>query len=159
MKDPKNIFRNVEKKLTQASWFDADWRVYNRGAYLQLYKSGWHNHNQGGIHFETYIEKAQLKQKAIPILMHAEEDCPSQPEFIKRFLELEGDRIKRWKGYKINGTGYSIIQKILPLNFKNLEQRLFEELNHLRCLEGAIDKTLSSLGEQPKSWDSAPPKN
>ena len=41
--------------------------------------------------------------------------------------------------------GYSICQKELPLNFKNLEERLLEELNRLRQLESSVDKVLQSL--------------
>ena len=145
MKDLKNNFRNLEKKLKQSSWFSDDWEIYNRGVYLQLYKVNWYNHNQGGIHFETYIEKPQIKQKTFPICMHAENDCPSQIEFMQKFLELEGDRIKSWKGYQTVGTGYTICQKNLPLNFKNLEQRIFEELNRLRQLESNVEKVLHAL--------------
>ena len=96
MKDVKGVFRNLEKKLRQSNWFGDDWEIYNRGVYLQLYKVDWHNQNQGGVHFETYIEAPQIKKKEFPICMHAEEDCPSQPEFIQNFLELEGDRIQGW---------------------------------------------------------------
>lgn len=145
MKEIKNIFRNLEKQLRQAKWFDDDWDIYNRGEYLQLYKSDWHNHNQGGIHFETYIEAPQIKQKAFPIGMHAEEDCPFQPEFIQKFLEIEGKRIKSWKGYQAVGKSYSICQRTLPLNFKNLEQRLFEEFNRLRQLEASVEQALRAL--------------
>ena len=145
MKDIKKIFRNLEKKLNQSSWFEDDWEIYNRGAYLQLYRADWHNQNQGGIHFETYIEAPQIKQKTFPICMHAEDDCPSQSEFIQKFLELEGDRIKSWKGYQVVGQGYSICQRTLPLNFKNLEQRLFEEFNRLRQLETGVDQALRAL--------------
>lgn len=145
MKDIKNVFRNLEKRLKQSNWFDDDWEIYNRGAYLQLYKSDWYNHNQGGIHFETYIAAPQIKQKAFPICMHAEEDCPSQSEFIQRFLAIEGDRINRWKGYQAIGSGYSICQRTLPLNFKNLEQRLFEEFNQLRQLEAGVEQALAAL--------------
>ncbi len=145
MKDIKKIFRNLENKLKQTSWFEDDWEIYNRGAYLQLYKINWHNHNQGGIHFETFIEGPEIKQKAFPVCMHAEEDSPSQSEFIEKFLELEGDRIQSWKGYQTVGKGYSICQKTLPLNFKNLEQRLFEEFNRLRQLEAGIEQVMSKL--------------
>ncbi|MBL6738000.1 MAG: hypothetical protein ISQ57_05930 [Litoricola sp.] len=145
MKDIKNIFRNLEKKLVQSNWFEDDWTIYNRGVYLQLYKVNWHNHNQGGVHFETYIEQPQIKRKAFPVCMHAEEDCPSQSEFIQRFLALERDRIQGWKGYETSGKGYSICQRNLPLNFKNLEQRLFDELNQLRQLETSIDQVLREL--------------
>ncbi len=145
MKDIKNIFRNLEKQLKQSSWFEDDWEIYNRGTYLQLYKTNWYNQNQGGIHFETYIEAPQIKQKAFPICMHAEEDCPSQPLFIQKFLEIEQDRIKQWKGYKTVGKGYSICQRTLPLNFKNLEQRLVEEFNRLRQLESGVEQALSML--------------
>ena len=145
MKNIKNIFRNLEKKLKQASWFEPDWEIYNRGEYLQLYKANWHNENQGGIHFETYIEAPQIKEKAFPICMHAEDDCPSQQLFMQKFLEIEGDQIRQWKGYRTVGKGYTICQRSMPLNFKNLEQRLFEELNQLRKLEPGVELALRSL--------------
>ena len=63
MKNIKNIFRNLEKQLRQTSWFNEDWEIYNRGAYLQLYKVNWCNQNQGGVHFETFIEAPQIKKK------------------------------------------------------------------------------------------------
>ncbi|MFD2177093.1 hypothetical protein [Veronia pacifica] len=145
MKDIKAIFRNLEKMLTQASWFEDGWEIYNRGPYLQLYKENWHNQNQGGIHFETYIEAPQIKQKAFPVCMHAEEDCPEQSAFIEAFLAYERRRIESWKGYKISGKGYDICQRSMPLNTKGLEQRIFEELNRLRQLEHSVDKVLSEL--------------
>ena len=145
MKNIKNIFRNLEKKLEQSKWFRDDWEIYNRGVYLQLYKVNWYNENQGGIHFETYIEAPQIKQKSFPICMHAEEDCPSQPVFIQKILEIEGTRIDGWKGYKVSGKGYSICQRTLPLNYKNLEQRLLEEFNRLRQLELSVEQVLREL--------------
>jgi|TARA_B110000240_G_scaffold190936_1_gene232802 hypothetical protein len=145
MKDIKNIFRNLEKQVKQSVWFDDDWEIYNRGTYFQLYKRNWHNQNQGGIHFETFIESAQIKQKAFPICMHVEEDCPSQSTFIKNFLEIERDRIESWKRYQIVGRGYVVFQRAVPLNFKNLEQRLYEELIRLRQLESSVDKALAML--------------
>ena len=145
MKDIKKVFRNLEKKLTESSWFDDDWDIYNRGEYLQLYKDNWYNHNQGGVHFETFIEANEIRQKEFPIAVHAEEDCPSQQRFIEELLALEGDRIRGWKGYRTVGTGYSICVRKLPLNFKNLEQRLFEEFNRLRQLEAGIEEALKRV--------------
>ena len=43
------------------------------------------------------------------------------------------------------GKGYNICQRKLPLNFKNLEDRLFEEFNRLRQLEAGIDQVLRTL--------------
>ena len=100
MKNSKSIFRNLEIRLLQSSWFVNGWNIYNRGEYLQLYKDGWYNHNQGGIHFETYIETREIKNKEFPICVHAEGDCPSQERFIEKLLALESTRIKSWKGYK-----------------------------------------------------------
>ena len=148
MKDVKSVFRRLQKNLMGARWFQDDWQIYNRGAYLQLYKSNWHIGYQGGVHFETFIEAREIKQKSFPVCLHAEEDCPSRDFFVKQLLELEGDRINSWKGYFIVGEGHSICQKSLPLNFKNLEERLFAELNHLRQLETAIDQLLLSLNDQ-----------
>ncbi|NQY42318.1 MAG: hypothetical protein HRT87_03105 [Legionellales bacterium] len=145
MKDIKGIFRNLEKNIKQSSWFDDNWEIYNRGPYLQLYKENWHNDNQGGIHFETYIEDPEIKKKSFPICLHAEEDCPSQQAFIKNLLDIEGEHIRSWKGYQTIGKGYHICQKVLPLNFKNLEQKILQEFNNLRQLESSIDKILDSL--------------
>ena len=145
MKDIKNIFRGLEKLLKGAKWFDEDWEIYNRGPYLQLYKTTWFNHNQGGIHFETSIEAPQLKEKAFPIAMHAEEDCPSQSEFMECFLRLEGERIKSWKKYQIEGRRFTVFYRKLPLNYKNLEQRIYSELSLLRQLEDGIESTLNEL--------------
>ena len=142
MKNVKGVFRNLEKRLFESSWFNDDWTIYNRGEYLQLYKDSWHNHNQGGIHFETYIEAREIRQKEFPICVHAEEDCPSQAQFIQELLALEGDRIRSWKGYKAVGKGYTICMRTMPLNFKNLDQRLFEEFSRLRKLEAGIQEAL-----------------
>ena len=112
MKNSKAVFRSLERMLMQCNWFTDDWNIYNRGEYLQLYKDGWYNHNQGGIHFETYIEAREIRQKSFPICVHAEEDCPSQQRFIEELMILEGDRIRSWKGYKAVGSGYTIACEI-----------------------------------------------
>ncbi|EAR53704.1 hypothetical protein SKA34_04525 [Photobacterium sp. SKA34] len=77
--------------------------------------------------------------------MHAEEDCPEQSEFIRQFKQLERERINSWKGYKISESSYSVCQRTLQLNFKNLEQRIYEEFNRLRTLESSIDEVLLDL--------------
>ena len=150
MKDVKNIFRGLENRLREAKWFDEDWDIYNRGVYLQLYKINWHNHRQGGIHFETYIEAREIRNKEFPICVHAEEDCPSQQRFIEELLSLEGDRIKGWKGYKTVGKGYTICLRTLPIKSKNLEQRIFQELTRLRQLEAGIDEALRRVTQDPE---------
>ena len=146
MKNIKSVFSSLEKKLMRSAWFGDDWYIYNRGEYLQIYKDGWHNHNQGGVHFETYIEAREIQQKEFPICVHAEEDCPSQQRFIQELLSIEGDRIRSWKGYKTVGSGYTVCVRKMPLNFKNLDQRIFEELSRLRKLEAGIDEALSRVG-------------
>lgn len=146
MKDVKKVFRNIEDKLRQSNWFNDEWEIYNRGTYLQLYRENWFNQNQGGVHFETFIEANQLKDKLFPICMHAEEDCPQQDRFVEEFVALEGDRISGWKGYKTVGEGYVICERRLPLNFKNLEQRILEEFNRLRKLEESIAAVFNQIG-------------
>ncbi|MCA3150435.1 MAG: hypothetical protein ING77_04555, partial [Rhodocyclaceae bacterium] len=121
MKDVKAVFRNLEKMLRQAAWFEDGWEIFNRGSYLQLYKSNWYNANQGGVHFETFIEDAHFRQKAFPISLHAEEDCPSQQRFIEALIDSERGRIQGWKGYRLVGKGYTVCERSLPLNFKALE--------------------------------------
>ncbi|CAH7122226.1 hypothetical protein VCHA50P415_20439 [Vibrio chagasii] len=34
MKDVKGVFRNLEKMLRKANWFEDGWEIYNRGEYL-----------------------------------------------------------------------------------------------------------------------------
>ena len=145
MKNLKLIFKNFERMLRTSAWFEDGWEIYNRGVYLQLYKSNWYNQNQGGIHFETYIEAPQIKKKTFPVCFHAEQECPSHQAFISRFLESHGDEIRGWKGYKVLGDGYRVCQRDLPLNYKNLEQRLVEEFNRLRQLETRIDQALQDI--------------
>ncbi len=145
MKDIKGVFRNLEKMIQHENWFDDDWEIYNRGNYLQLYKKNWFNQNQGGIHFETFIEAPQIQKKLFPVCMHVEDDCPSQSEFIRQFMDLEGERIKSWKGYKTLGSSYGICQRTLPLNFKTIEQRLLEEFTRLRTLEYSVEQVLLRL--------------
>ena len=97
---------------------------------------------RGGVHFETYIEAREIRNKQFPICVHAEEDCPSQQRFIEELLVLEGARIKGWKGYKTVGKGYTICLRTLPIKSKNLDQRIFQELTRLRQLESGIDEAL-----------------
>ena len=147
MKNIKGVFRRLEDRLMQSSLFGDDWHIYNRGEYLQLSKDSWHNHNQGGVHFETYIEAREVQQKEFPICVHAEDDCPSQDRFIQELLALEGDRIRSWKGYKMVGTGYTVCMRMMPLNFKNLDQRIFDEFARLRKLEAGIEEALARVSD------------
>ena len=145
MKNIKSVFRNLENKLMDSSLFGDDWNIYNRGEYLQLYKDDWYNHNQGGIHFETFIEAREIRQKEFPICVHAEGDCPAQEQFIQELLALEGARIRRWKGYKVVGKGYTVCVRKVSLKAKNLDQRIFEELSRLRQLEAGIEEALNRV--------------
>ena len=145
MKDIKKVFRNLEQELRKSNWFDDGWDIFNRGAYLQLYKESWYNQKQGGIHFETFIEAPQIQRKEFPVCMHAEEDCPKQLRFIEEFLALEADRISSWKGYNVIGEGYNVCSRTMPHNCKTCEQRLVEEFNRLRQLEASIEHALRKV--------------
>ena len=83
MKNSKAVFRALEQRLTQAKWFNDDWEIYNRGEYLQLYKEGWHNENQGGIHFETYIEAREIREKAFPSVFTPKRTAPRKLDSFK----------------------------------------------------------------------------
>ena len=45
--------------------------------------------------------------------------------------------------YELSKGTYSVCERNMPLNFKNLEDRLLEEFNRLRRLEPAIDDILA----------------
>ena len=59
----------------------------------------------------------------------------------------EGGRISSWKGYKAVGEGYTICERRLPLNFKNLEQRA--------SLKSSIDFESSKKVSRPPSMNLA----
>ena len=80
--------------------------------------------------------------------MHAKEDCPWQTEFIKNFLDLEGNRITECTGWSIEDKGYSVLQKIMPLDVKRLEGRIYAELCQLQVLATRIDRTLASFAKE-----------
>ena len=48
MKDVKAVFRNLEKMLRQAAWFEDGWEIFNRGSDRQLYEFNWYNANSSG---------------------------------------------------------------------------------------------------------------
>ena len=87
----------------------------------------------------------EMRQKELNICVHAEEDCPTQARFIQTLLELEGNRISGWKGYKTVGSGYTVCVRRMPLSFKKLHQICFEELSRLRKLEAGIQEALSRV--------------
>ena len=145
MRDFKVVFRDLQKYIENARWFDDSWEIYNRGVYLQLARDNWFNHNQGGIHFETYIEGPEIRRGVVPVHLHAEDDVPQQALFIERFLEEESARLKSWKGYEVVGSGYSICQRNIPIKTKQLADRLFQEIDRLRQLEDTISKLAGEL--------------
>ncbi len=148
MKDLKPLFRELEDRLRQSKWFSDEWQIYNRGVYLHLYKDGWFNENQGGIHFETYVEAPQIRDRTVPIHFHVEEDFPAQEEFISRLLEQTHDQLCTWKGYEIVGRGYTVCQRTLPLDTRTFVMRVLEELNRLRTLAPTIDATIAEVTQR-----------
>ena len=46
---------------------------------------------------------------------------------------------------RIEGRGFTVLHRKLPLNYKNLEQRIYSELSLLRQLEDGIESTLNEL--------------
>ncbi len=145
MRDFKSVFKELENNLRRAKWFTGDWDIYNRGVYMQVYKRNWFNDNQGGIHFETYVEDYELKDKLVPIHMHVEDEFPAQEEFIRKFTETARRTIEGWKGYKVYGTGYLVCQRKLPLDPQKLASSLLEEFGKLQQLSAAIDQTIGQV--------------
>ena len=145
MRDFKPVFKDIEKGLSRQKWFDENWRIYNRGVYMQVYKENWFNDNQGGIHFETYVEKYELEEKIVPIHMHVEDDFPESAAFIPRFVERARGIIEGWKGYKVYGTGYLVCQRKLPLDPGALAGLLLEEFGRLQSLAPVIDQTIQDV--------------
>ena len=109
-----------------ARWFQNGWNIYNRGEYLQLYKDTWYNHDQGGSILKPTSNPRKTTKGVSHLFMQSRIVCTIS--VIKELLAPEGHRIQGWKGYKIIGKGYSICERILPLNSKNSEQRYLRTL-------------------------------
>ena len=65
-----------------------------------------------------------------------------------RFLELSRGQKRSYpelEGVSCGGKGHAIFQRSFPLNFKKLDERLFNEFNHLRTLDSTVDQVLHSL--------------
>ena len=48
----------------------------------------------------------------------------------------------------IENKGHSVLQKIVPLGIKKLEDRIYAELCQLQVLAASIDKTLAALAKE-----------
>ena len=101
MKNVKSIFRSVEEKLNSLSWFNDDWEIYNRGDYLQLAKVNWYNGNQGGVHFETYIEASQIKEKLFLFLCMQKKTARRRENLFKNSLSLKVNVLKAGKDIRL----------------------------------------------------------
>ena len=145
MKDVKKVFKNLEEILRSSSWFNDGWEIYNRGPYLQLYREDWFNQNQGGVHFETFIEANQVRDKVF-----------QSPCMQKRIALPKNDLCNNSSNWKVDesaagkATKRSVKATLFVsdayLNFKNLEQRILEEFNRLRKLEASVAATFGRLG-------------
>jgi len=56
------------------------------------------------------------------------------------------------KGIRSEGQDTASAKSLLPLNFKNIEDKIFEELSRLRQLETSIEAVLSVLGATDQSF-------
>ena len=122
MKNIKGVFRNLERLLSNAKWFGDDWHIYNRGEYLQLYKGSWHNDNQGGVHFETFIRRVRFDRRRSRFASTRKKTAPAR--FIQELVALEGKRMQTWKGRCRAGLQH--LRADATAGYQELEQRLFE---------------------------------
>ena len=53
--------------------------------------------------------------------------------------------IEGWKGYKVQGSGYQVCQRKLPLDPSSLSARLLEEFGRLQQLTPLIDQTIQDV--------------
>ncbi len=146
MKNLKPLFQDLEAGIRAARWFTDDWTIYNRGVYLQLAKTTWHNQDQGGIHFETSIEAPQIKAGLVPISLHVETDVPAADVVAGRLRAVVHDRFDAWKGYKLGSGGYLVCERQLPLHLRQLPSQWREEFHRLQALVPLIDAVLADPG-------------
>lgn len=145
MKDYKPVFKELDEKLRARSWFTEEWDIRNLGTYMHVYKQNWFNDNMGGVHIETYVEKAQLESKQVPIVIHCEDEFPKQDEFVLLFTGRARSLLSEWKGYRAIGDGYRICEKSVPLDPRKLADSLAQELDRLQQLAPLIDQTIADV--------------
>jgi hypothetical protein len=142
------LFQEVEGRLKQSDWFTNEWSAsageFPGGVGLQLSKSNWFNQSGNGIHFESWINRAELKRRTVPVVLHVETAFPGKKKaFLQLLLERRGELIQSWAGYTVSTTNsmQPFIYR-MPLEKERLVSGLCHEFSRLQVLVPVIDQII-----------------
>jgi hypothetical protein len=156
-------FKKVEDALKTKPWFSkGKWIVAQHpfpkskpgGVTLHVFKKHWFNDEHLGIHFESYLDLNEKKQKKTYITLHAlhYDEIPglkvsrkklAQPLVDSLFLEVSS-----WDGYNFRSGKYGLqpFTKFLDASKDTFEDELTEEIERLcKVIGPKIDATLKAI--------------
>lgn len=144
------LFKKLERQLVCQPWFADGWIFYtghfNEGIFLQLYKTGWHNYNQRGIHLETWISLDGVRNRSVPVVLHIEREAPHRKEFNRLLTERGISLMTSWPGYSVSRT--NTMERFIhrfPLSRNTLVKQLTEEFSRVQEIGTIIDSVLATL--------------
>lgn len=157
------LFKKLERALTSQPWFSDGWIIYtghfSEGIFLQLYKAEWHNHNQRGIHLETWVSIDGVRNGSVPVVLHVEREAPYRKGLNHLLVERGTGLMTSWPGYSVSCT--NVMERFIhrfPLSRNTLVKRLTEEFTRVQEIGDVIDGVLAELsgagndnGNNPKA--------
>ncbi|MBS01195.1 MAG: hypothetical protein CMQ24_00585 [Gammaproteobacteria bacterium] len=137
----------ARNELTGQAWFGGDWWINqsfgSSGFGFQLSKTHWFNHRSRGIHFEFWIDSAEVAAGTFPIVLHFEPETPDRDGLGRRFAGAFADRQAEFADYRINHKAVcDKMVKEIKLTKAGLPKSVVAEFTRLATLGDLIDGIL-----------------
>ena len=141
--------RKCRREIIAQSWFEKDWWINlafdTNGFTFQLAKTGWHNHDSRGVHFEFWIGEQEANTKELPIVLHFEPDVPDRATLGTRFREAFEPHAEDFADYRVNHTAIcDKLTKQIKFSKSSLAKTVVPEFSRLQALGPTIDRILAS---------------
>ncbi len=163
IKSIKSRFNNVERYLSQQTWFKKEkWLVSAHGfpndknpeaITFHLFKKHWWNEDRQGIHIESFLPLGKKIQKSYVTLhllhtKHIPGTKLKREVLSKPFVDAIFDEVSQWPGYKfrVGKYGTQPFTRILDGNDPTFEEELAEECARICTrLSPILEKLLKEL--------------
>eukprot|EP00931_Biecheleriopsis_adriatica_P011382 TRINITY_DN112474_c0_g1_i1.p1 TRINITY_DN112474_c0_g1~~TRINITY_DN112474_c0_g1_i1.p1 ORF type:complete len:173 (-),score=25.46 TRINITY_DN112474_c0_g1_i1:37-555(-) len=103
-----SLFSELAQQI-QVAGVSFSWEVRQEvppQAYLHLSRPHWGDQHMNGIHFETYILRGELRERRAKVMLHCENGCPFQQEFMERMTERLRRADSKAESERILDSGY-----------------------------------------------------
>lgn len=113
-----------------------------------MFKVGWFNQNQKGIHFEVYIGDREMERQKTHLVMHVlhSDTFPGtdlqRDAFIRPFLATSHGIWKRWKGYRVSETTMTVLSSEVRFTDETLVDVLFHRFTQIQELGTIVDDVI-----------------